>query len=165
MGPRLSARLLPDGRLQLRLPMMERLLLAGVLRHFPSVPVDYSAVSSSGREAEWEEREALRRESWEAHREEVCRGLRPLLVRLDSAAPSSLLKLELDPEQTDRLLQALNDVRVGAWLELGCPDPLPEFDRMPPLNPDHPRWRLVLAGLFEQLLVEALSGANPAGTG
>ncbi|RME93322.1 MAG: hypothetical protein D6766_08410, partial [Verrucomicrobia bacterium] len=128
MAQRLSARLLPDGRVQLRLPTMERLLLAAVLRHFPSVPLDYSSATASGQGAEWEEREALRRESWESHREEVRRGLRPLLERLRPAKPPSLLKLELDPDQTDRLLQALNDVRVGAWLELGCPDPLPDFD-------------------------------------
>jgi hypothetical protein len=62
----------------------------------------------------------------------------------------------LSPAQTEWLLQVLNDVRVGSWLILGCPDekhgkPIKLTDRN-----SHYLWAMEMGGYFQYELLNAL---------
>jgi len=65
-------------------------------------------------------------------------------------------RFELDRDQIEWLLQVLNDVRVGSWLMLGCPDP--DEGKQPKLTPENAHFFLAmeLCGEFENDLLEAL---------
>jgi len=69
-------------------------------------------------------------------------------------------KLQLRPGEVEMLLQVLNDVRVGSWIALGSPDPLP---REMPRDPDraHALATMELAGWFEMSLLQQLHEPPP----
>jgi len=63
-------------------------------------------------------------------------------------------------EEMEWLLQVLNDVRVGSWLALGCPDP--DAGKAPEVNESNAKYMFLmeLSGHFEWVLLEALDGAG-----
>jgi hypothetical protein len=69
-------------------------------------------------------------------------------------------KLRMRPGEWETLLQVLNDVRVGSWISLGSPDPLPEEL---PKDPERARAMatMELAGWFEMSLLEQLRNHSP----
>jgi hypothetical protein len=58
------------------------------------------------------------------HREELSQGMEALLADQARCVPQKGggYQLILKGGDAELLLQALNDVRVGAWEKLGCPD-------------------------------------------
>ncbi len=63
----------------------------------------------------------------------------------------------LDPDQTEMLLQSLNEIRIGAWERLGCP--VGEEDRVEAVPGtveflDH--WILELSGRFLNVVLRGL---------
>lgn len=60
------------------------------------------------------------------------------------------------------LLQMLNDIRVGSWIQLGEPDlsstTLPQLNEQTVLL----AWAMEIAGLFQHALLEASHAAEPA---
>lgn len=65
-------------------------------------------------------------------------------------------RLVLSLDNTEWLLQILNEIRVGAWLKLGCPE-----NRIPKLSATTAKeiWTMEVCGYFQSQLLEAL--ANP----
>jgi hypothetical protein len=60
--------------------------------------------------------------------------------------------------EIERLLQVLNDVRVGSWLALGAPD-LDEKEKLEVTEKTAAHvYRMELAGAFEMFFLEALTG-------
>src|SRR5687768_8719547 len=61
----------------------------------------------------------------------------------------------LTPLEIEWLLQVLNDIRVGSWIQLGEPDPKSEMSQ--PLNEQTMilAWTMEIAGLFQNSLLEA----------
>ena len=49
--------------------------------------------------------------------------------------------LRLTPEDRESFLQALNELRLGAWEQLGRPDPPEVPDDLAPTSPDILHWR------------------------
>ena len=128
-----------------------------------ATPPDYHRLSRSPAaetDPALREAEALRRELEAQHRQELQSWTARFLLRLEPPEQGQSALGRLTAEDLDHLLQVLNDTRVGAWMALGCPDPLPDWDDPEP-GPN-PACRLVmdLAGYFESRLIEAL---NPAG--
>lgn len=63
----------------------------------------------------------------------------------------------LKPQEMDRLLQVLNDVRVGLWYALGCPEPAHlEALETTPYAQIEKWWLMELAGSLEWELIELL---------
>lgn len=61
----------------------------------------------------------------------------------------------LGESELEWLLQVLNDIRVGSWIQLGEPDP--DAPAKLPLNEETMQltWSMEIAGLFEHSLLEA----------
>jgi len=72
-----------------------------------------------------------------------------------------LFHFSLTPEQTEWLLQILDDVRVGCWVKLGRP----ELEPAPPKNLTEEEARtmsaLELSGFFQTILLGAYDGPEP----
>ena len=66
----------------------------------------------------------------------------------------------LTPSEIEWLLQVLNDIRVGSWIQLGEPDPKGEMSQ--PLNEQTMilAWTMEIAGLFQNSLLEAAHSAD-----
>ena len=66
---------------------------------------------------------------------------------------------KLSHSEIEWMLQMLNDVRVGSWIQLG--EPNPDSTEKPPLNEQTVMlyWSMEIAGLFQHSLLEA---TNPA---
>jgi hypothetical protein len=67
-------------------------------------------------------------------------------------------RFALSAPEIEWLLQVLNDVRVGSWIGLGSPDTekggkIPLTEETAPLL-----WVMEMAGSFEMVLLDALSG-------
>lgn len=148
-----------DGGLTLHLTAKERPLLETVLDRFPVVPVNFSRLTRDASGPDKQsllEAETLRRESWTEQVRETCERLGHVRKRLTWPPPDKCATLRLKTDEVEMLLQVLNDVRVGSWIQLGCPDPLPEPFTGEGEETELPRRLLDLAGLFESLLLQAL---------
>jgi hypothetical protein len=65
--------------------------------------------------------------------------------------------LSLTHDDMELLLQALNDVRMGAWERLGRPDPPDAPDDLAPDSPALPDWwRMGVSGAWLSVLLQAL---------
>jgi hypothetical protein len=162
----------PQGGLILSLTATERPLLTEVLARFPVVPEDHSCLSREDAildNATRQEAEKLRREAWAEHLSDTSRLLLRLMEQLAAPPSKQPVTLNLKADSVELLLQVLNDVRVGCWIRLGCPDPLPDpfEDTSHETNPS--RRLMDLAGIFESVLLEALGlpedGGGPADEG
>lgn len=94
------------------------------------------------------------------HRDALTSGTESLLADTARFSPQKGggYHLTLAPADSEMLLQALNDVRVGVWEKLGCPD-FEGGDR-PELNDENFLcfWALQVTDLFQGVLLAALSG-------
>lgn len=148
-----------SGGLTLHLTASERPLLVAVLTRFPAVPEDYSCLSredADSANATLREAETLRREAWSEGVSETGRWLHELKQRLTRPPPEEPVSLRLRADAVEMLLQVVNDVRVGCWIRLGCPDPLPHSLTRAGREMELPLRLMALAGLFESLIVQAL---------
>ena len=99
--------------------------------------------------------------------EEILReGKRDLLTRLEQfletqppPTPEGIRRLRLARSDVDWFLQVVNDVRVGSWYALGCPEEAEEDGLS--INGDnvHHKIRLSVAGQVICRLLDALEGA------
>lgn len=70
------------------------------------------------------------------------------------------VQLVLTPGETEWLLQVLNDIRVGSWMALGCPEHKPSRLALSAglltLGNARHYWSMEVAGYFQMNLLEAL---------
>ena|ERR1041385_3300780 len=132
----------------------ERGMLAEVLRMYPLVPPAHYHLAPSGQPAEGDTQRLLDEALAEQRRE----NREKVQAMLDAPGrfreTSRGLELNISPAQIEWLLQVLNDVRVGCWLQLGEPDDV----ELPPLErPAALYWvAMEFCGLWESLLLAAL---------
>lgn len=150
-------------RWSFRLSPTERAILMELLEAYPCVPPAHSryrAVASGDPEGARVQQlleEALA-EQRETTRRQIRRWIRSSET-LQQDGPGWVLHLR--PAELETLLQVLNDVRVGQWIALGCPDPLPDDL---PRDPDraHRLATMELAGWFEMSLLQQIRHEPPA---
>ncbi|MGO8698871.1 MAG: hypothetical protein ACLQVY_14245 [Limisphaerales bacterium] len=68
------------------------------------------------------------------------------------------LRLALSPPQLEWLLQVLNDIRVGSWVQLGCPEMESARLRLARENPVA-FTAMETSGYFQMVLLEAFRGS------
>ena len=135
----------------------EEALLLATLRLYPLVENSHHQISRNPEKAGSSEQRLLE-ESMAQHRAAHRRKLDELF-----RAPQRFFKdavderrLVLTGEQLEWLLQVLNDIRVGSWVRLGCPD----LEKAGPLQPTRQNVRALQAmhvsGQFQSALLEAV---------
>lgn len=139
------------------LPQFEKKLLVALLNRYPLVPPKHQVLSKTIPAAENDANQQLLEESLAEHREQNRRRLRTLLRSgRHFKRAGSAWRLILSPTQMDRLLQALNDIRLGCWIGLGSPEyDLWDFELNEASAPA--AWAMETAGWFEVALLEAMA--------
>ncbi len=101
----------------------EKRLLFEILKLYPLIPTAHHRLSKG---ADPKEVEPDQRLLEEALVEQKRQNKKQLLALLDEEERFVEAKngyhVTLSSHQMDWLLQVLNDIRVGCWLKLGCPD-------------------------------------------
>jgi hypothetical protein len=145
-------------RLVFQLGQREELLLLRVLSLYPCVPPAHRQLSKGGRLPEPEANQRLLDEALAEHRADNKKQLQALLAdqrrftHMETGA-----QLSLSPAQVDWVLQVLNDVRVGSWVQLGSPEELAVG--LNEKTSPHVR-AMEMAGYFQAQFLEALSGGT-----
>jgi hypothetical protein len=134
----------------------EKRLLFQVLDLYPLLNSDYHQISQSGSGPKLEASQELLREAMSEQRAKHRKQLDLILkderwLKQDENG----YRFNLSPHQVDWLLQVLNDIRVGAWHRLGCPE---EYRRTADLTPETARYLAAMefSAYFQSILLSAL---------
>jgi hypothetical protein len=146
-----------DGQYLFRLGKREQRLLREVLVQYPLIPGGYHRYSRSGATGDDPGNQTLLEEALAAHRVEHQRRVTDLLKDPTRLAPDQKgFRLALPREDLEWLLQVLNEVRVGSWLKVGCPDP--DEGKSPNITAGNAPFFVLMevAAYFESAILEAL---------
>lgn len=130
----------------------EKALLRQLLTSYPILPVSYvrdrAGTPDSSKEV------ALLEESLGDQQKENRQWVSAVLKDDRILGNGSEEQVTLQQSQIESLLQILNDVRVGSWVALGCPEAkgLPKLTSKNAAN----YWMMELAGHFQNILLSAL---------
>ena len=134
----------------------EKRLLLEILKLYPLIPNAHHRLSKT---ADPREIEADQRLLEEALAEQKTESRKQLLALLNDeqrfVEAKSGYHFTLSVHQMDWTLQVLNDIRVGCWLKLGCPDE--KTGRLPELSEKnvHYFFAMEYCVLFEAALLKA----------
>jgi hypothetical protein len=141
----------------------ERGLFLEVLRHFPLVPLSHHQIRRSSPADSPGGHERLLREAMATWKQDHKGRVQQLISNTGRfVARSGGWRIAFSREEMEWLLQVLNDVRVGSWLRLGCPDP--DEGRAPQVteaNAPH-LFLMELSGHFQCALLDALDQSTDA---
>lgn len=156
-----------DGeRFEFQLGLREKAVFCGVLAAYPVIPLNHHRLTRASDAPRDCPDQALLTESMAALKTESRRRLEGLLAEEHRfVARAKGYRVGFTREELEWLLRVLNDVRVGSWLRLGCPDPEADEPRRP--APENERFvaLLELAGHFEYAVLAALDGTEGVGWG
>ncbi len=141
----------------------EKGLFLEVLRQFPLIPPTHHRLSRRAPAHEQAENERLLLQAMAASKQEQKARVGKLVSSRDRfVAHGPSWRIAFTREEIEWLLQVLNDVRVGSWLRLGCPDP--DQGRGPPVTEANAPYLffLELSGHFQVALLEALEQSTDA---
>jgi hypothetical protein len=147
-------------RIVFHLGKREKQLLWQILKLYPLIT---SANAPLSKLATGPEAEANQRLLEEALAEQRHQNKKQLLALLDDPArckeDATGCQLSLLHGDLEWLLQVLNDVRVGSWIQLGSPE---QINMVNMLNENTARhfWAMEIAGLFQQQFIEALDDVS-----
>ena len=143
---------------------LEKGLLWEVLRLYPLIPATHHRLSKKSKTTKEDENQRLLEESLAAHRQENRKRVLAMLNTPERfQTKASGYHFTLSRSEIEWLLQVLNDVRVGSWISLGSPEMLhDETVGLDDKTVPHRR-SMEIAGAFEMILLNALSGRMPNG--
>ena len=135
----------------------EKRILLDLLNLYPLTPLNHARLSRTTDSERAKSDQQLLEDALGEQREENKKRLRALLQdprRWDGSGAD--LKLTLTAAEVEWLLQVLNDVRIGSWIQLDCPDP--ERGPLPDLTLKTARryWAMEMAGVYESVLLHAI---------
>ncbi|MBX3748190.1 MAG: hypothetical protein KF833_23010 [Verrucomicrobiae bacterium] len=144
----------PD-RLVFALSSREKTLLENLMVFFPMRP-DNPPILSREPDARLTEATDLLQSNLREQRAELAGWIRTHLSPEGALRPhGEAWILTLSGADTERLLQVLNDLRVGAWHKLGCPEDI-DGSRLATSPSQAPLFMIMtLAGQFEMVLLAA----------
>lgn len=148
-------------KITLELGAREKELLLNLLGLYPVVPSDYAKVTKGAGKEGQEEAQRLLDEALAEQRAENKKQLQRLLEDEGAFGKTAegRFRLNLTEEKVEWLLQVLNDIRVGSWIALGCPEGKTAF--LSHLSSPH-LWSMEVAGLFQMSLLSGLEGPEDA---
>ena len=143
-----------EGNLVVEVGKGERDLLLKMLALYPVVPSGYARLSKDKNLKDLAANQELLEESLSEQRTENRQFLQGLFRRcMPRGETKTALRLKLSPPDYERLLQVLNDVRIGSWLALGAPEEKPST--LDPQTAPHV-WAMEIAGFFQTSLLGTL---------
>ena len=149
-----------NGKLVFRFEPPEREMFARILEMFP---VQQGAMRAIGDEANAQEllEKALREQRGKL-REEAERLLRANGELAIDAEFNEFWDLKLSDAEIEWVLQMLNDVRVGVWTQIGCPNPSHDFKITGAPSEELVRGHVImqLCATWQGILMYAVEGRN-----
>lgn len=137
----------------------EKSLLLEVLKLYPQVPIAHHRISSSNDASAAESNQKLLEESLTEHRKENKKALEAMLGEANrfEEVPGGY-RFRVTKHEQEWLLQVINDVRVGSWLNLGSPDE--KRGKLPRLSLQNARylWAMEVSGHFQYALLAGAEG-------
>jgi len=103
----------------------EKELLSKIFGLYPMLDRDKIELSKTIKDEQICQSKKILSDAFKEFQDSNKRFISELFEKSDNFKPSEdyeYYTLELDGEQIERLLQILNDIRVGMWQKLGCPD-------------------------------------------
>jgi hypothetical protein len=152
-------------RIAFSLTSREKGFLQRLVEFYPVQPEPTASLSRSD-DARLAEAGALLREALKEQNRELVGWLKAQLCEGQAWARSGAgWRLELDATDVERLLQVLNELRVGAWVRLGSPED-PGDEGLAGASGEAP-WHAIMtmAGQFEMVLVAAWDAGMGQGSG
>jgi hypothetical protein len=137
--------------------------LLAVLKYYPQVTSEYHQITQGAAE-EIKGEQQLLQDAMSQRRAGHKRKLDKFLAtpgRFHLEGPD-LFHFSLTPDQLEWFLQVLDDVRVGSWVKLGCPDLEPSPPKKLALHEARLLEALELSGFFQTILLAAYDEAAPA---
>lgn len=145
------------GQFHFQMTLAEKTVLFALLERYPLIPLSYYRLCRTG--SGNEEAQTLLEEAMSSRREQLKRMLSQFVQggwRIQQARNNWILSFPR--EHIELLLQVLNDIRVGNWIRLGCPDP-DKRDFVPRTREEkHAAAEMELAAHFECVLLDAVEG-------
>ena len=139
----------------------EREMLFALLQRYPVISsIHFHSKTQPGSDDAKKNQELLEEALAEQQRENR-KQLEQMLKEAGRFTENELgYTFRLTPSEIEWLLQVLNDIRVGSWIQLGEPDPKSEMSQ--PLNEQTMilAWTMEIAGLFQNSLLEAAHSAD-----
>lgn len=148
------------GRFRFHLSPRDRNLLLSLLKMFPATDPRIHRLSGTDR-PEIKASQELLVEAMEEQRSGHAAKIEALLKNPERffRGDGDPLELVLDAEQMEWLLQALNDIRVGSWMRLGCPE-MGEARRRAVNEESAAHYTAMqISGIFQSALLEAFRGS------
>lgn len=144
-----------------RLGKREGELLERTLKQYPVLPSNHPRLTRKGDLPDQESSQELLQEALEEQRAENRKRVREFLgdpKRFGRHANG--FRLEIPATEVEWLLQVLNDIRVGSWVLLGCPEHrrarLTISAGQLPLGDAQHYWSMEVSGYFQMRLLEKL---------
>jgi len=148
-----------DKAIIFQLSTRERDMLVQILQTYPVVPPAHQPLSQELRDSQVTDYQRLLEEALAEQRAANKGHLHTWLTAADRFQKSKPgLRFTLERTDSEWLLQVLNDIRVGNWLQLGSPE---RTGLMPPKLPPKflPQWlAMEMSGYFQMIILEALEG-------
>jgi hypothetical protein len=146
----------------------EHQLLVELLSLYPLTPTHHHRLSRTADAAQIDADQQLLEETMASRKAAMQHQLHGFLSEGRMLRPhGSGYEFTLPLSHSEWFLQVLNDVRIGSWLQLGCPDE----NHPPAVRPTRANARLFLTmelcGMFQSLLLQALDqydGESPHGS-
>ncbi len=136
---------------------LERNILEAILDHYPVLDPGYQQISRYMEQDATKEPQELLQECMSDRQKENRNFVQKLLMptsQILSETSENSWSLQLNPDERESLLQILNDIRVGFWLELGSPEGSspPESANLTP--EEESKWALFqFTGFFQSNLL------------
>lgn len=155
-----------DDLFEFRLGPREHQVFRSVLQAFPVTPLDHHRITRGEATPALDEAQKLLHESLTDTKRQTRARLEAFLAEPRRFLPASdnSLRARFSREEMEWLLQVLNEVRIGSWVRLGCPDTQDPAWRPRP-DPAVARHLVLMeaAGAFEFELLAALDGTEGVG--
>jgi hypothetical protein len=151
-----------NDELTLEVRHVEFRALRDLLQLFPLTPVSHHRLTRTAAVGGDPDDQQLLEESIRSRKEAQRSRIRKFLARRrDCRRKEGICTIPVRGEEIEWLLQVLNDLRVGSWLELGCPETLAEHVESTPPRQALMYFAMEFCGLLEMKLLQALQDLPP----
>ena len=141
----------------------EREMLFSLLQRYPVMVAAHFRTRNPPKTDEAKQNQELLEEALAEQQKENRKHLEQMLAENGRFIENDLgFTFRLSYFEIEWMLQVLNDIRIGSWIQLGEPDL--SSPNAPPLNEQTVllAWAMEIAALFQHSLLQAAQSAEPA---